>query len=461
MAFASGLNAGLGFGRLQAAKRQNEISAQTQRQERVTELTDNLNNNINSVFETMAKIKENAEASGKSKEEIAKAIKPLAQRALSASQRANTLGLTGVTSPDVVEARVRNLTEFAPTREQQLENKAEEKRTLTQAETEGEIAGDPSKLSAEELERQQSVAMERINAMTGLTDGERQLQTARIDAGESPSEVLADTQDMLNESISIKPALDTGSGELRFAKLSDNGEFRGFVDGIAPQGDSEFSVSVSPDGSVSVREGPPKTGLSETEQRGLNDMESNTRSFIQTANDARQMLRENPDINTFVGKASSLVNDLQQEAKGIARHIGVEFDESQLDPSSHQETFDQLGIQNRRMQSLITSLAFQAAAASGQTGRAISDADVARFVKEVGASSADPRAFRQTLKDVQKRVARRFRTDFKVRTGNPFEDDLGIADFSDDETGGSGSGFELTPEEEALINDVMGSDNGN
>lgn len=170
-------------------------------------------------------------------------------------------------------------------------------------------------------------------------------------------------------------------------------------------------------------------GLGTTEARGLRDAEVSTKTFIATVGDAITLLGETPDVNTFVAGAASIVGNLKQEARAIGRALNLDFDADVLDPGSHSELFGPqgLGIENARMQSLITSLAFQAAAASGQTGRGVSDRDVRRFIREIGASAADPAAFAATLRDVADRTARNFRINFETRIGEEFGGDLGLS----------------------------------
>lgn len=167
-------------------------------------------------------------------------------------------------------------------------------------------------------------------------------------------------------------------------------------------------------------------GINKERGRDLSNTEAAARNFIATANDALTLLNEQPDVNTFVGQAGALVNDLRAEARAVGRALNLEFESSVLDPASYEDTFAELGIDNRRMQSMVTSLAFQAAAARGQTGRAVSDRDVQRFVREVGASASDPRAFAATLRGVAQRVDREFRIRHEVTTGEPFEGSLGL-----------------------------------
>lgn len=171
-------------------------------------------------------------------------------------------------------------------------------------------------------------------------------------------------------------------------------------------------------------QGSSEDVLPRSTEADLRGMEASTRSFIHTANDAIELIQNTPDVNTFTGRAAGLVNDLQAEANALGRSMGLDFNAETLDPSAHSETFDNLGIQSQRMRSMITSLAFQAAAASGQTGRSVSDRDVQRFIREVGAQASDPRAFEQVLKDVSNRVSRRFRITHEVMNREPFQGDL-------------------------------------
>lgn len=167
-------------------------------------------------------------------------------------------------------------------------------------------------------------------------------------------------------------------------------------------------------------------GAGKKEMRDLRTQEVNTKKFIATTSDALKMLEENPDINTWTARASSLINNLQQEAKALARQTGVEFDASKLDPSKHKETFDELGIQNPRMRSMVVSLAFQRALANNPGGR-ISEPDFQSALREIGANASDPRALSATLRDVANRAARGFRIGYETRLDKPYEGDLGLS----------------------------------
>jgi hypothetical protein len=171
-----------------------------------------------------------------------------------------------------------------------------------------------------------------------------------------------------------------------------------------------------------VEQGEPgEFNLEQKQEFDLREARVTAQNYANTAEDAINLIQEYPDINTWVGEAASVVNNVQAEAKALARASGVEFDESILDPSNYSSQFDDLGIQNERLQGLITNLSLQAAAASGQTGRAVSDKDMVRFIGEVGANARDPRAFAQTLSDSVNRTVRNLRT----RSRELYGEDLG------------------------------------
>jgi len=168
--------------------------------------------------------------------------------------------------------------------------------------------------------------------------------------------------------------------------------------------------------STTVQGSQDDTGTT-PEDRKFRDAEVAVRDLTATANDALELIDRFPDINTFAARAAGLVNGLQQNVSAFARSLGLEFDQSQLDPSSNKVLFDELGVQNARMRSLIQSLAFQAAAASAgeQKGRSVSNEDIKRFIREVGADSSDPRAISLALRDVVQRSQRRLGISSQVR----------------------------------------------
>ncbi len=203
--------------------------------------------------------------------------------------------------------------------------------------------------------------------------------------------------------------------------------------------------------------------IGQNEARALRDRQVAATNFISTVGNTIELLKEQPNLNTFVARAAAVVKDLKQEGIALANELGMDFDTSVLDPASHAEQFDDLGITNRRIQSLITSLAFQAAAANNQTGRDISNQDVQRFIGEVGANAAAPDAFAAVLQDVATRTVDNFRNDFEIRNdGQEFEGDFGLSEIFGTETpvrsgaAAAGTGVDITETPQELAERLSG-----
>lgn len=170
-------------------------------------------------------------------------------------------------------------------------------------------------------------------------------------------------------------------------------------------------------------------GMTQKTREELEEAQIRTKNYIASAGDMIEMLNADPDINTFVARGAAIINDFRQESKAFARASGIEFDESVLDLSVHEDTFRRLGIQRERMQSLITSLAFQRAAAESGVGR-ITNQMMQRFIEEIGGNTSHSDALALVISDTAQRAARAFHNRWEVKTGGaPFEGDLGMEDF--------------------------------
>jgi hypothetical protein len=181
-----------------------------------------------------------------------------------------------------------------------------------------------------------------------------------------------------------------------------------------------------------VMQGKPEDfNTTSAEFRQLRDRESATMAAIATVGDMLGMLQENPNINTFVSSAAGLVNNLTAEAKALASAAGMQDEVNRLiNPDTFSGEFNELGIRNRQMQSLVSNLAYTVARANDPSGR-VSDADVRNAVREIGSSSSDPIAFARVLNDVARRAERSFQIDYKTRTGGDFTGSLGTENFPD------------------------------
>jgi hypothetical protein len=195
---------------------------------------------------------------------------------------------------------------------------------------------------------------------------------------------------------------------------------------------------------------PDEYGLSAKNEGILDNREIATRNMIDMTVDAIGLLATEPNLNTLTARASSTVNNLQQEFIAIARSLGAEVEDPlALDSENplYQDDFDQMGIEGARMKSLVTSMAYARAAAREPGGR-LSDNDIKASMAELSVT-ADPRAFTQVLRDVANRTAREFGTTFEVLTEQQFEGDFGLnrLDTSVENTRQGYIDMGLTPEE--------------
>lgn len=330
---------------------------------------------------------------------------------------------------------------------------ATERTTAMAGEGEPEVADsslvrqDPQ-VAASQAESQRNQALRRsvaaqVQRMKRLPEDVREGMTRQAMLSDDPEGVLKDAREMGR--VNVKSAegafseqLQNETGQGNFVAVrTDQGLMRqtrddqGNIQFVTPPGDIQL-VGTSQTGT------PEELGLSGSEETALRDQEVAARNFVDTTNQALQMLQENPDVNTFSARAGAVVNDLQQEGKALARASGLEIEDGVFDTSNYESSFDNLGIQSERMKSLFVSLAFQAATASGQTGRSVSDKDVERFMQQVGQQSSDPRALSQVLRDTAERTVNNFRNSYRTRRGEQFQGDLGVSQLPTIESGESG-----------------------
>ena len=128
-------------------------------------------------------------------------------------------------------------------------------------------------------------------------------------------------------------------------------------------------------------------------ERALFEAQLGTARFTSSANNVLKALDENKDSNTAVGRLAGTFNSLAQEAEALL-NINNEGDRRKLFEGAGLE----LGRQSSAMQSMLIGLAYQAAAAEGQVGRAATEADIQRFMRQLGANSSDPVALANNIR---------------------------------------------------------------
>jgi len=168
-------------------------------------------------------------------------------------------------------------------------------------------------------------------------------------------------------------------------------------------------LNVGPDGKLTKSQ----VGKEELETR-----ERLTAAYkvVDTAQSLVDIRANNRSAGGTAGNIIETVNEFAQAAISIAEVAGVDVDKSSrlLDPALYQDEFSKFrstAIGSAEAQSAVVSLAFSAAAASSQTGRDVSDRDVARFIREIGGSIDDPKAFEKVIKSFVKRIG----TSIKIR----------------------------------------------
>lgn len=116
--------------------------------------------------------------------------------------------------------------------------------------------------------------------------------------------------------------------------------------------------------------------------------------FTEIARDMAERLRDDPDIRTMPGRAGAFFNEVATDfsvlAKTVAGQFNREIPEHLWNPDNV-AGLRKLGTLSAEQKTAMLSLALSYAAASGMgEGRALSNADVERALRAVGANSGDP-----------------------------------------------------------------------
>ena len=146
--------------------------------------------------------------------------------------------------------------------------------------------------------------------------------------------------------------------------------------------------------------------------------EIGTRQAIASIDNAIEFVLKNPGANTIIGDVAAFTNDVKAEINQVLRVIGKGKIETTdvLNLNSYNEAipgtefggWESLGIRTNEMKSKLLDLAYIVAAARGQTGRALSDKDVARFIQILGTNRADYKSVVATLNSVKQTLANEY-----------------------------------------------------
>ena len=148
----------------------------------------------------------------------------------------------------------------------------------------------------------------------------------------------------------------------------------------------------------------------------LANKEINSRKAISAINSAIEFVQANPDSNTITSGVAAFTNEVRAEIVAGLRAIGKGNITSPevLNPSTYQSTFEELGITDRVRQSKFLDLAYVVAAAREQTGKALSDKDLDRFIQIIGGDSANFPTVARTLENLKLTLATEYATEHNV-----------------------------------------------
>ena len=138
--------------------------------------------------------------------------------------------------------------------------------------------------------------------------------------------------------------------------------------------------------------------------------EVNKRKANAALNNAIEFIKVNPSANTITASVAAFTNEIKAEINSALRVIGKGKidDPSVLDLGTYDSTFEKLGIKSNVLKSKFLDLAYIVAAARGQTGRALSDRDINRFIEILGTGTGDYKTVIATLTDLQQRLSEEY-----------------------------------------------------
>lgn len=160
----------------------------------------------------------------------------------------------------------------------------------------------------------------------------------------------------------------------------------------------------------------------------LRESEIATRNAIDTANDIIMRIEENPEAFSAVGKFATFATGLSNELKVAAEQLGVDIPDEVARAENYADTFEELGIKSAREQGLLVDLSLAYASAIGLgKGRELSENDVTRAMKRIGADALGTPEMRKTvISDIQRVLARNYKNRYKVIAGKDFEGEFDI-----------------------------------
>lgn len=146
--------------------------------------------------------------------------------------------------------------------------------------------------------------------------------------------------------------------------------------------------------------------------------EAEVKSFNRSAADVVTSIAGHGELLGLTGAGVRFVNEINANVESLAKLTGINIKASK-DVAAYEETLDGLrgtAAASAEVRSLVVGLAFAAAAASGQSGRDVSNRDVERFITQIG-DSADPQVFTQVLLNLVTEINRKYSDNVEANLG--------------------------------------------
>ena len=149
----------------------------------------------------------------------------------------------------------------------------------------------------------------------------------------------------------------------------------------------------------------------------LQDSEIATRNALGVIDRTIDFISENPAANTIIGSVASFTSETLNEIQAAFSAMGIGKLESPsvLDVNNpeyqaifNSPSFLQLGEASAIAKSKLLTIAYMVAAAEGQTGRALSDKDVSRFMKIAGVDYGKGKTMTAVLNSVKENLGAKY-----------------------------------------------------
>ena len=190
----------------------------------------------------------------------------------------------------------------------------------------------------------------------------------------------------------------------------------------------QFSQQEQVSPAVSAAIGVPGLTKGQAQQAGISEPQSpqderelgaafeGFNNVLTTTNQVFDLVEGNPDIVGASGSISRIADTARTQAMQIASSTGIPVNAS-TDPSAYKDELQRIGVQNEQLQAAFIDLAFAAAIASGQTGKGISDTDVTRFLRTIGAGAGTKEGLQQAMMGFLERADNSYRSKAKTKIG--------------------------------------------